>query len=216
MPEKRSKVVRPLELRPTGRRARASHDQGSSSQTGRATLRLREMLLDGHFQPGERIREVPLAAELGVSRIPLRLVLERLANEGFLSMRPPRGFVVQDFSIDDINDGIEIRGLLEGMAAHLTAELAQDDDVRQLQTLNDDLRGLVHRQKMPLDFLEQYIDLNARFHRAILDLADSRLLRRAMDHVCSLPFASPSAFVLRQYSAPDAWEIFHIAIDQHR
>ena len=85
-------------------------------------LVLREMLLEGHFQPGERIREVPLAAELGVSRIPLRLVLERLAHEGLLEVRPTRGFVVQRFSTTDIYDAIELRGLLEGMAARLTAE----------------------------------------------------------------------------------------------
>src|SRR6476660_7287073 len=96
-----------------------------ASQTGRATLVLREMLLEGHFQPGERIREVPLAAELGVSRIPLRLVLERLAHEGLLVVRPTRGFVVQRFFTADIYDAIELRGLLEGMAARLTAERVQ-------------------------------------------------------------------------------------------
>jgi GntR family transcriptional regulator of vanillate catabolism len=42
------------------------------------------------------------------------------------------------------------------------------------------------------------------------------MLERAMEHVCSLPFASPSAFVSRQYIAPESWELFHIAIDQHR
>src|SRR3954462_3693899 len=99
----------------------APKDRGGS-QTGRATLVLREMLLEGHFQPGERIREVPLAAELGVSRIPLRLVLERLAHEGLLVVRPTRGFVVQKFSTADISDAIELRGLLEGMAARLAAE----------------------------------------------------------------------------------------------
>jgi len=83
------------------------------------------MLLEGHFQPGERIREVPLAAELGVSRIPLRLVLERLAHEGLLVVRPTRGFVVQRFFTADIYDAIELRGLLEGMAARLTAERVQ-------------------------------------------------------------------------------------------
>ena len=57
------------------------------------------MLLNGRFRPGERIREVPLAAQLRVSRIPLRLALERLAHEGFLQMRPTRGFLVQQFSI---------------------------------------------------------------------------------------------------------------------
>ena len=84
------------------------------------------MLLEGHFQPGERIREVPLAAELGVSRIPLRLVLERLAHEGLLVVRPTRGFVVQRFSTADIYEAIELRGLLEGMAARLAAERVED------------------------------------------------------------------------------------------
>src|SRR5579863_5394440 len=86
----------------------------ASSQTARAVLSLREMLVQGHFRPGERIREVPLAAELKVSRIPLHLALERLAHEGFLEIRPTRGFVVQRFSNEDIYDAIELRGLLEG------------------------------------------------------------------------------------------------------
>src|SRR3984893_17019530 len=87
----------------TARIVSGPKDRGGS-QTGRATLVLREMLLEGHFQPGERIREVPLAAQLGVSRIPLRLVLERLAHEGLLVVRPTRGFVVQHFSTADIYD----------------------------------------------------------------------------------------------------------------
>lgn len=187
------------------------------SQTGRATLVLRERLLEGHFQPGERIREVPLAAELGVSRIPLRLVLERLAHEGLLDVRPTRGFVVQRFSAADIYDGIELRGLLEGMAARLTAEKAQGPaDTATLQSLHDDLVRVLEPRRLTFECLEQFMDLNGKFHAEILRLADSRMLERAMEHVCSLPFASPSAFVRRQYLAPESWELFHIAIDQHR
>src|ERR1700712_155613 len=85
----------------------------SSSQTARATLALREMLVQGHFRPGEKIREVPLAAQLNVSRIPLHLALERLANEGFLEVLPRRGFAVQKFTTEDIYDAIDLRGLLE-------------------------------------------------------------------------------------------------------
>src|ERR1700677_3522226 len=88
----------------------------SASQTTRATLSLREMVIDGQFRPGERIREIPLAAKLRVSRIPLRLALERLAHEGLLEIRPTRGFVAQQFSTTDIYDAIDLRGLLEGAA----------------------------------------------------------------------------------------------------
>jgi GntR family transcriptional regulator of vanillate catabolism len=198
-------------------RAASTLKNRGGSQTGRATLVLREMLLEGHFQPGERIREVPLAAELGVSRIPLRLVLERLAHEGLLAVLPTRGFVVQRFSTADIYEAIELRGLLEGMAARLAAEkLEGPGEAAKLQALNKDLLLLVRRRKLTLECLEQYIDLNAKFHAEILRLSQCRMLHRAMEHVCSLPFASPSAFVRRQYIAPESWELFHIAIDQHR
>ncbi len=98
---------------------RAKRDE---SQTLRALLQMRELLVRGEFRPGERIREIPLAARLHVSRTPLRLVLGRLEEEGLVVKRPTGGFVASEFSVRDIHDGIEIRGVLEGMAAKLAAE----------------------------------------------------------------------------------------------
>jgi GntR family transcriptional regulator of vanillate catabolism len=187
------------------------------SQTARVTLALREMLLEGRFPPGERIREVPLAAELGVSRIPLRLVLARLAHEGFLTIRPTRGFVVQHFTRADIYEAIELRGLLEGMAARMAAErISGGQDVIRLQALNDELAVLVRRRSPAAGYLETYIDLNAKFHEEILKLAQCKILERAMEHTCSLPFASPSAFVKRQYLASESRELFQVGVDQHQ
>src|ERR1700731_4244710 len=118
----------------------------ASSQTGRATLALREMLVQGRFRPGERIREVPLAARLDVSRIPLHLALERLAHEGFLEVHPRRGFIVQQVSPDDIYDAIELRGLLEGAAARLAAERLRDaKELTELHKIAGDIVLLVHR-----------------------------------------------------------------------
>lgn len=187
-----------------------------SSQTARVTLALREMLLEGRFQPGERIREVPLAAELGVSRIPLRLVLATLAHEGFLTIRPTRGFVVQNFTRADIYEGIELRGLLEGMAARMAAErISGEKDAQHLKTINEELAELVRGRNPTADYLEAYIDLNAKFHDEILRLAQCKILDRAMEHTCTLPFASPSAFVKRQYVTAESRELFQIAVDQH-
>lgn len=188
----------------------------SSSQTARATLALREMLVQGRFRPGERIREVPLAAQLHVSRIPLHLALERLAHEGFLQIRPTRGFVVQGFSAEDIYDGIELRGLLEGAAARLAAERLKD--ARELEPMREAARGimsLVRRHKLTIEAFSRYIELNATFHQALLDLSRSRMLRRAVEQACSLPFASPSAFLNRQYISPELQELFLISADQH-
>ncbi|HEY2842719.1 MAG TPA: GntR family transcriptional regulator, partial [Bryobacteraceae bacterium] len=127
-----------------------------------------------------------------------------------------RGFVVQRFSTADIYESIELRGLLEGMAARLAAERLDDPaEAAELQAVNKQLVILVRRRKLTLECLEQYMDLNAKFHAEILRLSQCRMLHRAMEHICSLPFASPSAFVRRQYIAPESWELFHIAIDQH-
>lgn len=189
----------------------------ASSQTARAVVALREMLVQGRFRPGERIREVPLAAELKVSRIPLHLALERLAHEGFLEIRPTRGFVVQRFSTDDIYDAIELRGLLEGAAARLAAErLKNVSELAALDTASREILNLVRKSKLTVETFNRYIELNAQFHAALLDLARSRMLRRAIQQACSLPFASPSAFLKRQYISTDLRELFLISADQHQ
>jgi len=188
----------------------------ASSQTARATVALREMLVQGRFHPGERLREVPLAAELKVSRIPLHLALERLAHEGFLQIRPTRGFVVQGFSTNDIYDAIELRGLLEGEAARLAAERLHN--ARELDSMRESSRetvALVRRGKLTMEAFTRYIDLNAKFHSALLDLSHSRMLRGAIERACSLPFASPSAFLKRQYVSQELHELFVVSADQH-
>jgi GntR family transcriptional regulator of vanillate catabolism len=189
----------------------------SASQTARATLLLREMVVDGHFRPGERIREIPLAARLRVSRIPLRLALERLAHEGLLEMRPTRGFIVQQFSSGDIFDAIDLRGLLEGAAARLASERLRDSrELAPLREANLGMEALLNRRKMTLDAFTGYISLNARFHAGIIDLAHSRIVRRAVNQACALPFASPSAFLLKQQFIEHSRELFLVAVDHHR
>jgi GntR family transcriptional regulator of vanillate catabolism len=175
------------------------------------------MLVQGRFRPGERIREVPLAAELKVSRIPLHLALERLAHEGFLEIRPTRGFVVQRFSTEDIYDAIELRGLLEGAAAKLAAQRFKHiSELSLLQSTSYEILTLVRgHKKLTMETFNLYIDLNARFHSGLIDLSHSRMLRRAIQQACSLPFASPSAFLKRQYVSSDLWELFLICADQH-
>ena len=174
------------------------------------------MVIGGHFLLGERIKEIPLSAKLGVSRIPLRLALERLAHEGLLEVRPTRGFVVQQFSTTDIYDSIELRGSLEGTAARLAAERLRDgSDLAPLRELSGLMDSLFQKHNLSLDGFTSYIDLNAKFHAAMLDLSRSRILRRAVKQVCSLPFASPSAFLLKQQTSAASRDLFLIALDHH-
>src|SRR5688572_6800620 len=86
------------------------------------TKRLREMILSGELQPGQRITEAWLADRLGVSRTPVRNVLPGLAAEGYLEPVGRRGFAVKDFSESESWEALELRSLLEGHAARLVAQ----------------------------------------------------------------------------------------------
>src|SRR5215510_1908126 len=90
---------------------------GVDSQIGRAFIGLRKMLLQGEFSRGERISELPLVARLGTSRTPIRLALERLAHMGLLDVVATGGFTVREFTLAEVLDAIEIRGVLEGTVA---------------------------------------------------------------------------------------------------
>lgn len=189
----------------------------SASQTARATLLLREMVIEGQFRPGERIKEIPLSAKLRVSRIPLRLALERLAHEGLLEIRATRGFVVQQFSTTDIYDAIDLRGLLEGAAARLAAERLRDArDLAPLRESCEAMEALFDKRKLTLEAFTGFIEQNARFHKGLADLCRSRILRRAIQQASSLPFGSPSAFLLTQQFVADSRHLFLVALDHHR
>ena len=107
------------------------------SQTTRAQLSLRELLLSGEFPPGTRMSELPLVERLGVSRTPLRLALATLEHEGLLESLAGGGYAVREFTQADVEDAIELRGVLEGTAVRFAAERGaskrQLAEMRELQ-----------------------------------------------------------------------------------
>ncbi|HUR21523.1 MAG TPA: GntR family transcriptional regulator [Vicinamibacterales bacterium] len=185
----------------------------TNSQITRTVLRLREMILSGDFSAGERVSEAPLTARLGASRTPIRLALERLAHEGLLDPYPTGGFIVRRFTLEDIWDGIEVRGLLEGAAARLAAERLTDEaQLTGLRTCQDAMDAL--GEPTP-DTLPQYLALNDRFHDEILRLAKSLTLKRSLEQLLSLPLASRQALVSLRIRFPEASDIFIVGRDQH-
>jgi len=189
----------------------------TESQTLRALLEMRELLVKGEFRPGERIREIPLAARLRVSRTPLRLVLERLAHEGLLQARPSGGFVARGFTVQEILDSIELRGVLEGTAARLAAERLQSrEEAAGLFRCIEATEDLLRKQVPGVEMIAGYIPLNASFHEQFLDLAKSTMLRRALEQALALPFASPNAFVASEAESEGRPEALRISLHQHR
>jgi GntR family transcriptional regulator of vanillate catabolism len=184
------------------------------SQTSRAFIRVRELLLRGEFARGERISEVPLGERLGVSRTPIRLALERLAHMGLLEVGATGGFSVREFTIEEVRDAIELRGVLEGTAARLAAErLINEDELVPLFGCRDEVD---EHSELSIESFGRYMDRNESFHYAIVDLAKSEMLRRTLDHVNSLPFASPSAMVFPTSMLAESEETLVLAQQQHR
>jgi GntR family transcriptional regulator of vanillate catabolism len=190
---------------------------GGESQTLRALAEMRELLVRGEFKPGERIKEIPLAARLGVSRTPLRLVLDRLEHEGLLKARPKGGFIARPFSLQDILDVIELRGALEGMAARLAAErLESKSEMSAMCDCMDEIDRVIARKPLDAETVVAYVPLNERFHALILELSKSSMLRRSMDQVLVLPFASPNAFVSSTLKSDDWNDALVVSQWQHR
>jgi GntR family transcriptional regulator of vanillate catabolism len=189
----------------------------SMSQTVRAQLALRDMVLSGQLRAGERISELQAVDLTGVSRTPVRMALVRLEDEGLLQAIPSGGFMVKAFSERDILDSIELRGTMEGLAARLAAE--RGASVRQIEPLKQclgDIDDLVQQDPISVDAFSAYVALNARFHALLNELCGSAPVMRQIDRVAALPFASPSAFVMAQSGLPEAHQILLIAQDHHR
>jgi GntR family transcriptional regulator of vanillate catabolism len=189
----------------------------SVSQTVRAQLTLRDMILSGGLRPGERISELQAVETTGASRTPVRMALVRLEEEGLLEAIPSGGFMVKAFSERDIVDSIEIRGTLEGLAARFAGE--RGVSVRDLEPLKqclDEIDALVRQDPISVEAFSAYVALNARFHALLTELSRSPPLIRQIDRASALPFASPSGFVMAQSALPEAHQILLIAQDQHR
>lgn len=96
---------------------------------------LREAIRSGVLKPGERLMEIQLADELGVSRTPVREAMRKLELEGYVIMLPRRGTYVANISIRDINEVFEIRTSLDALASGLAAERITEEELEQLERL---------------------------------------------------------------------------------
>jgi GntR family transcriptional regulator of vanillate catabolism len=191
-------------------------EQAPKQQTAKALVGLRDLVLTGQVEPGERLSEVALADRLNVSRTPLRAALQRLEQEGLIAAIASGGYAVRSFSRQDVVDAIELRGVLEGTAARLAAERgATPKALSMISDVVDQLDNVMQSAPQAMNFV-RYEALNGEFHRMLWDLAGSDVLRREIERMTSLPFASPNAFVTPEVDAPAFFRTLVVAQAQHR
>ena len=132
---------------------------------------LREAILSGRFQAGERLTEVGLAKAFDVSRNPVREALRVLEVEGIVEINPRKGARVALLSTDEVQEIIELRAELEGMSARYAARRCSDDVRANLTKLLAD--GDRADEITDVDVLH---DLNQKFHNQIAMASKNRFL----------------------------------------
>ena len=187
------------------------------SQTLKAVLGLRGLIVDGILRAGQRVSEPLIAERFGVSRTPARAALTQLREEGLIEALPTGGYITSAFTERDVFDAIELRGTLEGLAARFAAERGVPPSVlEQMQQCVTELDGAV-AEFSTSNNPDSYVRLNDRFHELLVEAGQSPVIKRSLERVLNLPFAAPNAFVSSSRSEiPGAARIMATAQEQHR
>lgn len=197
--------------------AEAHSDEGPQSQTAKAIMGIRDLLVAGRLKAGERVREVHVSELLQVSRTPVRAALQRLCEEGLLEALPAGGYAARQFSQREIAVAIEIRGALEGITARMLAEQGAPREVLdRLDEIADAIDAAIGPASTDAIDFSAYIELNSAFHDTILAACDSRLLAQDVARASARPFAGASALVRVHASPEEARVHLLVAQDQHR
>lgn len=123
---------------------------------------LRQAILKGDLEPGERLMEITLANKLGVSRTPIREAIRKLELEGLVHMIPRKGAVVASISEKDMRDVLEVRITLEELAVKLACKNMTPEDIDVLKKA-----GQVFENAVISKDIVNIVDADVVFHDVI-------------------------------------------------
>jgi DNA-binding GntR family transcriptional regulator len=115
----------------------ASFGKLASTAEEEAYLHIQRALRLGRYKPGERLIPEDIAAEIGMSRMPVREAFRRLAADGLVVLRPNRGCIVAGLTVDELYEIFEMRSVLEGLAVRLAMPRIDEDELDDLERLLD-------------------------------------------------------------------------------
>ncbi|RMN71353.1 Transcriptional regulator VanR [Pseudomonas syringae] len=187
------------------------------SKPGQTVLvALRKMIASGELAAGERLMEVPTAELFGVSRMPVRMAFRTLEQEGLLVPFGGRGFQVRSISPLEIAGAVDVRGVLEGLAARQMAERGVTQEARdELEACLVQGDALFEKGHVTEDDLEVYHDMNMRLHRVIVEGSGNRAIADALSRNDHLPFASVTALAVDRDNLIREYRRFNFAHMQH-
>lgn len=158
-----------------------------------------DLIVNYKLRPGQHLREIALADQLGVSRVPVREALLALAQEGWVDHVQDRGAFVHVPTRKEVMDTFDVRSLLESEAASIAAKTATASDIKALRSL-----CTVGRRAVRANDQESIVYANSQLHRSIVTVADNRELARVLDSIAERVnwYFSPIA----RTRGMDSWE----------
>lgn len=142
---------------------------------------LKRQILTGEVVPGTRMMEVELADDMGVSRTPVREAIRKLEKEGLVTIEPRKGAYASNISVKDMEDILEVREDLEGLAAFLAAARITDEQKVALNEANENYSKAV----MSGD-TEEIIHYDELFHKLVVQCSGNKTLIQMVETVQEL------------------------------
>ena len=133
---------------------------------------LRQAILKGELEPGERLMEIQLADRLGVSRTPIREAIRKLELEGLVIMIPRKGAEVADITEKSLRDVLEVRKALEELAVQLACEKITQEELEELEKAGENFKKVLKRSKD----ITEVAEADVRFHDVIYMATDNQKL----------------------------------------
>ncbi len=141
--------------------------------------KLKQQILDGEYEPGDRLKIRPLAQEFGTSEIPVREAINQLASTGLVTMTPHVGAVATPISAQDLREIFQIRTVLEGLATELAVPNLPPDGIAEIRRIQTELEAAVDGGCEP-DRLNR---LNRAFHMTIYRHSQNRRLSTLIEEL---------------------------------
>ena len=139
---------------------------------------LRQAILKGEMEPGERLMEIQLADRLGVSRTPIREAIRKLELEGLVLMIPRKGAEVAKISEKSLRDVLEIRRALDALAIELCIERMSEEDIQSLTDAQEVFRQSVENSE-PMTIAEN----DEHFHDVIYNSTNNQRLVQMLNNL---------------------------------
>ena len=174
----------------------------SETNTGSAGVfdRLRRWILEGEYEPDERLVEEQLAERLGVSRTPIRQALTMLEAEGLVEIAPNRGATVCSFSVEEVWDIYDLRAVLEGHAARRAAARIGEQELDGLRSLAAEMeRTTTERFADHEEEIRWLVARNQEFHGTIVEASLNNRLATLLRRTVEIPLMFKAFFWYTPY-----------------